>query len=365
MEHGVVKLVNGLSPMRVRSAICSTMPGGALKPLVDPRVPVHELNRKRGNDPWLVRDLYRLFRRERPDIVHTHAWGTLVEGLIAARLARVPLVIHGEHGTLQLKPHQRWLQRRGWNAADQVLSVSSRLAERLAQDVGFPLRRVRTLRNGVDLTRFNRIDRDKVRAGLGVRPDQSVLVTVGRLVPVKDHATLLESLQILRREGMSPLLLVAGEGPLAEMLASRAAALDVDKNVRWLGYRSDVESVLAAGDVFVLSSKSEGLSNTILEAMAAGLPVVATRVGGADEIMLNGETGVLVPPASPDALADALAYLLRDPDARAAMGAAGRERVRAEFSLDAMVTRYEALYLELTRQKPGTPRGLFRTRHDV
>jgi glycosyltransferase involved in cell wall biosynthesis len=218
---------------------------------------------------------------------------------------------------------------------------------------------VKTLRNGVDLTRFGRINRVEARAGVGVGPDQPVLVTVGRLVPVKDHATLLESVQILRQEGMSPLLLVAGEGPLAGTLVSQAAALGVNTNVRWLGHRLDVESVLAAGDVFVLSSKSEGLSNTILEAMASGLPVVATRVGGADEMVLDGLTGLLVPSSSPRALAEALASILRDPDARRAMGVAGRERARVEFSLDAMLRRYDALYLELARQKCGTTRGSF------
>jgi sugar transferase (PEP-CTERM/EpsH1 system associated) len=345
MEHGIVKLVNGLDPARVRSAICSTIPGGALKPLVNPGVAVHELNRRPGNDPRLVIDLYRLFRRERPHIVHTHAWGTMVEGLIAARLARVPVVIHGEHGTLQLTSRQRYVQRWGWRAADQVLSVSSRLAERLARDVGFPLPRVRTLRNGVDLTRFSRVDRVDARKALNLTLDEPVLVTVGRLVPVKDHETLLESVQRLCRQGMSPTLLVAGDGPLMEALASRAAALGIDAHVRWLGHRHDVESVFAAADVFVLSSQSEGLSNTILEAMAAGLPVVATRVGGADELVLDGLTGLLVPPGSPEALAEALASVLRDPEARRAMGAAGRERAHAEFSLDAMIGRYEALYL--------------------
>ena len=353
MEHGVVKVVNGLDRLRVCSAICSTTPGGELRALVDPAVPVHELHRRRGNDPWLVRDLYRLFRCERPHIVHTHAWGTLVEGLVSARLARVPVVIHGEHGTLQLKPHQRVAQRWAWRAVDQVLSVSSRLAERLARDVDFQVGRVRTLRNGVDLARFSRIDRGEARRAIGVEGDEPALVAVGRLVTVKDHATLLEAVQRLDREGMSPLLLVAGDGPLAEPLRLRAAALGIGDRVRWLGHRSDVESVLAAGDVFVLSSVSEGMSNTILEAMAAGLPVVATRVGGADEMVVDGETGWPVPPEEPDAMAGALASLLRDADLRRRMGAAGRARARAEFSLEAMVARYEMLYLELADTRKG------------
>src|SRR5690606_38208675 len=121
-----------------------------------PDVPVFELQRRPGNDLRFVRDLYRLFRRERPHVVHTHAWGTLLEGLVAARLARVPFIVHGEHGTLQLRGYQRRLQRAAWSRVDRVLSVSSRLAERMAAETGFPADRIMTLRNGVDLSRFGR-----------------------------------------------------------------------------------------------------------------------------------------------------------------------------------------------------------------
>ena len=133
MEMGVVKLVNGLNAARVRSSICSTTPAGTeIKALVQPSVPIFELSRRAGTDLRFVRDLYRLLKRERPDVVHTHAWGTLLEGLIAARAAGVPIVVHGEHGTLQLRGYQRRLQRVAWSAADRVLSVSSKLAERMS-----------------------------------------------------------------------------------------------------------------------------------------------------------------------------------------------------------------------------------------
>jgi sugar transferase (PEP-CTERM/EpsH1 system associated) len=356
MEHGVIKLVNGVDPARVRSSICSTKPAGSLKSLVSPAVPVFDLRRRDGNDPRLVWDLYRLFVRERPDIVHTHAWGTLLEGLTAARLARVPVVIHGEHGTLQLRPHQRWLQRRGWAAADRVLAVSSRLAERIARETAFPLDRIHVIRNGVDINRFKRVDRAEARAALGLTAEEPTLVTVGRLVPVKDHATLFEAMALLKREGVSPTLAIAGDGPLLEALQARAASLGLAERVRFLGHRPDVEVVLGAGDVFVLSSESEGLSNTILEAMASGLPVVATRVGGADEMVRQGQTGYLVPSRSPRGLADALASILRSPGVRQSMGAAGRRRVESEFSLDVMVSRYESMYAEVAAPKASRQR---------
>jgi sugar transferase (PEP-CTERM/EpsH1 system associated) len=353
MELGVVKLVNGLDPLRVQSAICSTRQAGILKQQVSPRVPLFELHGRRGNDVRLVWRLYRLFRREHPDIVHTHGWGTVLEGLIAARLAGVAAVVHGEHGTLQVRAYQRLLQRVAWSAANRVLSVSSRLAERMTSEMRVDAGRITTIRNGVDLERFRPGNRADARASLALK-DRSVIVgTVGRLVPVKDHATLLEAVALLRRRGIDAKFVLSGDGPLNASIRARASALGISDNVHLLGHREDVETVLAALDVFVLSSLSEGLSNTILEAMAMGLPVVATRVGGADELVRDGLTGVLVPPHAPREMADGLAQLLQDGQARQAMGAAGRARVEAEFALSVMVARYEALYMDLAALTSG------------
>lgn len=356
MEFGVLKLVKALNPFLVRSSICSTHAGGD-QTLAAPGIPVFELERRDGNDPRLVWRLYRLFRRVRPHVVHTHAWGTLLEGLVAARLARVPIVVHGEHGTLKLRLYQRWLQRHVWSWADQVLSVSNRLSERMSSEIGFPLEKIETIRNGVDPLRFGHMGRDEARVALGLPADGLVIGTVGRLVPVKDHFSLLEALRLLRHEGIEPAVIVAGEGPLRDEISKRAAALGVAHQVRLLGHRSDVETVLAGLDVFVLPSASEGLSNTVLEAMATGLPVVATRVGGADEVVEDGVTGLLVPPGSPDALARAIAEIVRDPARGSSMGAAARRRVETEFALVETVRQYEALYLRLAGSSvPGCVR---------
>jgi sugar transferase (PEP-CTERM/EpsH1 system associated) len=359
MELGVLKLVNAINPQRVRSSICSTRAAGKLKQMTAPGVRVFELHGRKGNDPGLIWTLYRLFRRERPDIVHTHAWGTLVEGLVAARWARVPAVIHGEHGTMRLRWHQKLVQRRAWSNVDQVLSVSTRLAERMAAEVTFPLEKIRTIKNGVDLSRFGRMNRRDAREALGVPADGLTIGTVGRLVAVKDHFSLIEGVARLRQSGLTPLMLIAGDGPLKNDIAARAAALGIASQVKLLGHKSDVEVVLAALDAFVLSSLSEGLSNTILEAMASAVPVVATRVGGADELIDHGVNGLLVPPAAPAEIAAALALLLKDGTIRASMAAAGRERVETRFSLAEMVKQYEALYIEVSRaRRSAVPRAV-------
>jgi glycosyltransferase involved in cell wall biosynthesis len=156
---------------------------------------------------------------------------------------------------------------------------------------------------------------------------------------------------LLGRDGLRPVVLIAGDGPLRADIEGRAAALGLDGQVRLLGHRQDIDTVLAALDVFVLPSRSEGLSNTILEAMAASVPVVATDVGGADEMVVDGVTGLLVPPASSHELAAALRRLLLDAPLQVAMGRAGRARVEQEFNLDETVRRYEELYTELAQRR--------------
>jgi len=356
MEVGITKLVNALDRTRVTSSICSCCPGDSLKNRLDAEIPLFELNRKPGNDPKLVVELYRLLKRERPHVLHTHRWATLCEGLIAARLAGVPFVVHGEHGTLETRRHNAFVQRTIWKRVDQVLSVSSRLAERMAREISYPLDRIKVIRNGVDTNRFRPRNPAPVRQELGLSPDALVIGAVGRLVPVKDYPTLLRALVRLRDRGIAFQSIIAGTGRLRDELTALAISLGLS-NVRFLGNRDDIEHLLPAFDVFVLSSSSEGLSNTIQEAMAAGLPVVATRVGGADELVDEPHTGLLVPPGDPGAMADAIGSLAEDPARRNNMGVAARRRAEAVFALDVMIREYERLYLSLgTHTGAAVPR---------
>jgi sugar transferase (PEP-CTERM/EpsH1 system associated) len=357
MEYGVIKLVNGLDRARIANSICSTTPADDVKRLLRRDVKLFECRRRPGNDPSLVLQLYRVFRRERPDIVHTHAWGTLCEGLLAARLARIPVVVHGEHGTLQLKPYQARVQKLMWRRADRVLSVSSRLAERMAESTGFPLDRIAVIRNGVDLSRFQSCDRADARRALGLPEHGTIIGTAARLVPVKDHANLLNAFKRLAEDGIEFTGVIAGDGPLRADLEAQAAALGIQSRVRFLGHIAAIERVYASLDVFVLCSRSEGLSNTILEAMAARVAVVATRVGGADELVEDGATGVLVPPRDPAALADAIGWLCRDAELRDQMAAAGRRRALTRFTLERMLREYRDMYCRLGDALPTRERA--------
>ena len=345
MELGVVKVVNGLDRARVRSSICSTVSATrSVRDLVSSDVPVFELQRRPGNDPRLVAELYRLFRRERPDVVHTHAWGTLIEGLVAARLARVPYVVHGEHGTLQLKGYQARIQRWAWNQTTQVLSVSRKLADRMAETTGVNPSRIQTIQNGVDCERFSPRHRAAGRARLGLSPETLAIGTAGRLVPVKNQASLIDALGGLRTAGVAFRGYIAGDGPLRSELQSKITALGLTDHVHLLGHCGDLEQILAGLDIFVLPSRSEGMSNTILEAMASGTPVVATKVGGAEELVAHEQTGLLVPAEDSAALTRALVRMQTDDRRRRAMGRAARMLTETTFSIRRMVREYEHLY---------------------
>jgi sugar transferase (PEP-CTERM/EpsH1 system associated) len=348
-EAGVLKLANGLDRSRVRPSICSCLPPDSIKGRLKADVPLFEMNRRRGNDLRFVARLWRLLRRERPDILHTHGWATLCEGVLAARMAAVPMVVHGEHGTMETRTRNLVLQRLVWGRLDRVLSVSSRLTERLSATVGFPEDRIQTIRNGVDLDRFTSRRRARARRTAGLEEDDLVIGTAGRFEAVKDQQNLVDALGALRRGGLRFKALIAGDGPLRQQLIDRAATLDLDSAIRFMGMRLDIEEVLACLDIFVLSSRSEGLSNTIQEAMASGVAVVATNVGGTDELVQHGRTGLLVPPRDSSALASAIDTLANDSALRTAMGCAARARVEAEFGLDRMIRSYEELYEDVAR----------------
>lgn len=362
MEYGVIKVVNGIDRARVQPAICSTrVADPAIVGLLAPGVEYFECDgRRRGNDPRLVMALRRTFQRFRPDVVHTHAWGTLVEGVLAAALARVPVVVHGEHGTMQTRWHQRLVQRVVWGRVDQVLSVSSVLASRLGREIGFDPERILTIRNGVDTDRFDPALRSASRLELGLGGGEILIGTVGRLVEVKNQALLVTAFAAVARERPEARLLLAGDGPLRGELLALARTLGVDAQLRLLGHRPDVERVLAALDVFVLSSHSEGLSNTILEAMASGVPVVATDVGGARELVVDGESGLLTPAGDAGALASAIGTLIGDADVRTGMACAARERALSEFSITRMIDAYTRLYERLADRTAASHKIRFR-----
>lgn len=297
--------------------------------------PVTALHAPAGLRPGLVGRLARQLRRLRPDVVHSHDDRPLIYGAPAAWLAGVPVVVHTRHHQgSRLSARQRLLVRLASLANDRFVCIAHDSA-RWARRQGIPPRQLRVIHNGIDLTRF---------AFTGPDPGGPA-VLVARLSPEKDVATLLDAVARVVRQRTDFRLMIAGDGPCRGELERRAAALEVGDHVRFLGTVQAVPALLGTARLFALSSLTEGISLTLLEAMARGLPVVATRVGGNPEVVADGETGRLVPPRDPEALAQALLDLWTRPDLCARMGMAGRRRVESEFDVRRMVARYEALYL--------------------
>jgi glycosyltransferase involved in cell wall biosynthesis len=302
--------------------------------------------------------LYRLMRRFRPTIVHTHAAKAGALGRIAAILARVPIVVHTYHGhvfhsyfgpfrTRAYLAVERLLAR----ATDQVIAVGPLLRRDLA-GYGFDRgNRLTTVLLGLDLQQFLAPDSDGVglRRELGLGDGVLLVGIVARLVPVKDHVTFLAAAARVLGSGVRAHFLIVGDGDLRSDLELAAQRLGIAPHVSFLGWRHDLPSVYRALDIVALSSLNEGLPVAVIEAMASARPVVATDVGSVSDLVVAGKTGYVVPPRSPDELADAICALAAAPDRRAAMGLAARARAYPKYDISRLTADIDALYQRLLR----------------
>lgn len=295
--------------------------------------------------------LRHLLRARRPAIVHFFLPAAYIVGGLTSLTLKLPIRVMSRRSLNRYQRRFPVLARieHGLHRRMTALIGNSTaiLAELRAE--GAPPARLHLLRNGVDLGRFVAPPRAEVRAGFGFTESTLVLITLANLIPYKGHADLLDALGLIRGRlpGDWHLLCVGRDDGIGAALRQQAAALGIDRHVRWLGARDDVPALLAAADVALLCSHEEGFPNALLESMAAGLPAIATRVGGSAEAVVEGETGLLVPPGNPAALGQAILELAGDPERRAAMGRAGRGRAEREFSLARCIDDYEALYRQL------------------
>lgn len=291
-----------------------------------------------------LRRLAHIFRDGQFDVVHTHNTLAHFYGAFAARLAGVPVVVNTQHGRGCGKSWKARLQFRMANRlTDRVVGVSEDAAELCRQDDARSADRTIALWNGVDLNRF------EYRGPA----NQPTAISVARLSPEKDFATLLRATWILIKDCPDFRLKIVGDGGERHKLEQLSEELNLTNHVEFLGERSDVSQLLPQAGFFVSSSQTEGISLTLLEAMAVGLPVVTTRVGGNPEIVVEGKTGRLVPPNSPEGLALAMRDLLKDQEGWPVFGELARQRVEQHFNVRNMVRQYEDLYRELLDGKSG------------
>jgi glycosyltransferase involved in cell wall biosynthesis len=304
--------------------------------------------------------LYRTIRAWRPAIVHTHTAKAGVVGRLAAWLAGVPIIVHTYHGHVlrgYFGPVKtaffRWLETALGRVTDVAITVSAALRDDLAGMGVAPREKIRVIPLGLDLARFaGDHPRGLLRAACGVAEHEILVGVVGRLVPIKDVRCFLDAAAALRPSGGSVRFAVVGDGELRAELEQHAAQLGLASRVRFAGWRKDLEAVYADLDVVVNSSRNEGTPVALIEAMAAGCPVVATAVGGTSDLLGGGARGLLVPAGDPAALARAIERTLEDGEETARRTSAARDYVLAHHSADRLLRDIDALYRELL---PPTP----------
>jgi glycosyltransferase involved in cell wall biosynthesis len=291
-------------------------------------------------------DLLRLVREVRSEnasVFHAHLpWALRCgPGLVAATLARVPAVIATQQLFRRIGSTHRLIRNRLIAAGvDRYIAVSSEMADMLHRTAFLPRRKVVVIRNAVDVRRFGEVPAGALRSKLERVPGRPIVLTVARLDPQKGLGDLLEAAAQVPDSNFA----IAGEGPDRERLEGAARSLGLHGRVTFLGHRDDVADLLGSCDVFVLPSLYEGFPLSVVEAMAAGKPVIATAVGGTPEAVSDGETGLLVPPGNPSALAAAIRSVISDPGLGRRLGRAGRERALREFSAEEMVRHVVRLY---------------------
>jgi glycosyltransferase involved in cell wall biosynthesis len=285
-------------------------------------------------------------REFEPQVLHLHDAHAVLIGSLAAKLARTPAVVVSRR--VDFRINSRW--KYTW-AVDRIIAISEAVRAVLV-DCRIPPERISVVHSGIDVSRFDRPPpREDARRELGLPEDRLAVGMVAALTDHKGHRFLLDAWpQVVAAEPRAQLLL-AGAGELEKDLKSQVERLGVGDSVRFLGFHADVLGLLAALDLFVLSSHLEGLCTSLMDAMAAGLPVVATSAGGIPEVVEDGRTGVLVPPREPGPLAEAILAVLADPPRREELGRAGRESVRERFNCDRMVEGTLEIYDQVLNGK--------------
>ncbi|HOW42783.1 MAG TPA: glycosyltransferase [Candidatus Omnitrophota bacterium] len=352
MENGIVNLANHLNGEYFKVTLCCLNKMGSLCNRVnDKRVRIINMEQKEGLALFLVFKLIKVLRKEKIGIVHTHNFYSGLYGIIAARLAGIHVVIHGEHGTTILNKPIRILAMRFLSrCVDKLFAVSHDLKEELMKKLNISGTKIDVLVNGVDIEHFRAAKEAwNLKNDLGIPVSNFIVGSVGRLVPIKNFKLLIGVKKKLDLAGFNTSCIIIGAGPCRAELENYAK--EIGTEILFLGERDDISDLLAIFDLFVLTSLNEGMSNTILEAMACGKPVIATQVGGNLELVEENKTGFLVPSDNLEELFNAIVKLINNKKLLAHFGRCARDTVEQKFSLQAMVKNYEHAYLTLAQKK--------------
>jgi glycosyltransferase involved in cell wall biosynthesis len=354
-EMLVAETIRRLGSRIEPTVLCLDAVGPLGEQLRSEGVDVVDLHRRPGRDWRVAWRLAREIRLRRIEVLHAHQYTPFFYAALARLLSlgrpRLILTEHGRHYPDVVSSKRRILNRLVLDRlASAVNACCSFSAQSLGRLDGFAPKRIEVIENGIELSRYTHPpDRKTLREKLGLELHRRYIANVARFHPVKDQTMLLRAFAGVASQSSDVDLLLVGDGPLRGELEALTVELNLRERVRFLGIRSDVPEILAAVDVFALTSVSEAASLTLLEAMASGLPVVVTAVGGNPEIVREEREGLLVPRGDASATTAALLRLLNDSEASARMGAAGRARVKERYQLDQTVSTYYQLYQRLSR----------------
>ncbi len=345
MENGIVNIVNNSDQTLFEHHLCCLKTSGDSAKKLNFSVPIYELNQKPKHDWSIPPKIVRLIRNVRPDIVHTRNWGAL-DG-VAASVLTGTTVIHGEHGwntddLLGRNKKRRIIRKLFSSFISQYTTVSEDIRRWLIEYIGVAENKVIKIYNGVDTNKFFERRLPALRSKHGLE-NKVVIGSVGRLSSIKQHDLLIDAFNRIDHSKFDAALVIIGEGPERSRLESIIADSPYSDRIQLLGERADVHKLYSLIDIFALVSMNEGVSNTILEAMACGLPVIATNVGGNKELVAPEKTGYLIP-NNVTCLRQTIEKYLENPELRQMHGKNGRRHVIDNFSLQKMVDGYSMIY---------------------
>ncbi len=351
MERGLLNLINYGDRERFRHVIlCLTDAGEYATMLTAPDCEVVEFRKKPGNDwrlPWRIAEAAR---RHRVDILHARGWPALVETALGARLAGVSRTVYTFHGKtiddlkgLSLK--RRWMQKAMIRFYRKVVTLNRQMRSDLAAECSMAESRIGVINNGVDVEMFRpRCDRTALRKKFDLPSDRLIIGNVARLDPVKNHEVILRALRRVHDQQLDAFFLLVGDGPHRPVLEREIHRLGLDSHVRLYGHSKSIPELLNCMDIYVQSSLYEGFSNTVLEAMACGVAVIATDVGGTRDIIRECISGYFFQPRSDEGLASLILRLAQENSARLLLAERACADARQRFPINLMVERYEDLY---------------------
>jgi len=356
-ENILVEIVNNLDSKYDVTICCVKNSGNMASNVLRKGTRILELNKSEGNDYSIPWKMAKFIRSNDVRLVHSHNWGVFCESALAARVGGAKTFIHTVHGDFHSNGNgyvdiwkrklRHFVERcfAGWGAT--VVAVSEDVKKVIHSKTGIPLEKISVIRNGIRLKTVDEENKRKIIQDYCITENDFVIITVGRLVPVKNIPCLIEAIGLIHLDINNIKVLIVGDGPERSNIGNMIKSYKLDNRIYLVGEKIDIPEYLSVADLYVLPSKHEGISISLLEAMGAGLPIIATSVGGNIEVLEKDISGMLIPSDDPKVLAMIIMELYNDEEKRIRLGAAAQEKRKREFDLERMVFNYEKLYAHL------------------